>query len=231
MTCGNSEDHGTVTRTRRMQVKVCEIFTSIQGESSHVGRPCTFVRLTGCNLRCIYCDTRYSYDEGVELSVDEIISHIRLVSVNLVEITGGEPLLQEEGVRTLIRLLLDDGYEVLLETNGSRSIRDIDRRAVVILDVKTPGSLVNSEMDPSNLDILRPSDEVKFVITGREDYEWAKRLMAEKGLRDKCGVLFSPAFGMIAPHDLAKWIIEDRLDVRFNAQLHKYLFGPDKRMV
>ncbi len=212
-------------------MKVCEIFTSIQGESSHVGRPCTFVRLTGCNLRCIYCDTRYSYDEGVEMSVDEIINHIKLVSVNLVEITGGEPLLQEEGVRELTRLLLDDGYEVLIETNGTRSVRDIDRRAMIILDVKTPGSLMSTDMDPSNLDILKPGDEIKFVITGREDYEWAKRLMAEKGLREKCAVLFSPAFGMVAPQDLARWIIEDRLDVRFNAQLHKYLFGPDKRMV
>lgn len=211
-------------------MKVCEIFTSIQGESSYAGLPCTFVRLTGCNLRCIYCDTRYSYDEGVEMSIDEIISHIKLVSVNLVEITGGEPLLQPESLR-LITALLDDGYDVLLETNGSLSIRDVDRRATVILDVKTPGSLVNDKMDLSNLDFIKPSDEIKFVITSREDYEWAKQMMENYRLRDRCKILFSPAFGMMAPADLARWIIEDRLDVRFNAQVHKYLFGPDKRMV
>jgi len=211
-------------------VKVCEIFTSIQGESSYAGLPCTFVRLTGCNLRCSYCDTRYSYDGGFEMSMEDVISHVRLVGVNLVEITGGEPLTQPDSLK-VITALLDDGYEVLVETNGTQSIAEVDRRAVIIMDIKTPGSLMESEMDYSNLDFIKPGDEIKFVITGREDYEWAKRLIDDHGLRKRCKLLFSPAFGMISPEELVRWIIEDRLDVRFNAQVHKYIFGHDRRMV
>lgn len=212
-------------------MKVCEIFTSIQGESSYAGLPCTFVRFTGCNLRCSYCDTKYSYDEGVEMTHDEIISRVKHSGVNLVELTGGEPLLQGEHMLKLTRALLDDGLNVLIETNGSLNIGEIDRRATIILDVKTPGSLMNDKMDLSNLDLIKPSDEIKFVITGREDYDWAKQMVVTNALRDRCKVLFSPCVGMIAPEELAGWIIEDRLDVRFNAQVHKYIFGPDRRMV
>ncbi|MBI5640632.1 MAG: radical SAM protein [Nitrospirae bacterium] len=212
-------------------MKVCEIFTSIQGESSYAGVPCTFVRLAECNLRCLYCDTQYSYANGIEMSVEEILNHVKLVGVNLVEITGGEPLLQEAETLQLITSLLDDGYEVLLETNGSLSIKDIDRRAVIILDVKTPGSGMNSEMDLTNLGFIKPSDEIKFVICSREDYEWSRSFIAENGLKGRCTILFSPALGMLQPVLLARWIIEDRLDVRLNTQIHKYIFGTDERMV
>lgn len=211
-------------------MKVCEIFTSIQGESSYTGLPCTFVRLAGCNLRCIYCDTQYSYDSGLEMSLEEVISHVKIIGVNLVEITGGEPLLQEE-THLLTKWLLDEGYEVLIETNGSLSIKDIDKRAVVILDVKTPGSCMSADMDLSNFDFLKPGDELKFVICDRNDYEWSKNMISEHGLRGRCKILFSPALGMVSPSLLARWIIEDRLDVRFNFQIHKYVFGPDERMV
>lgn len=208
-------------------MKVCEIFTSIQGESTYAGLPCTFIRFSGCNLRCSYCDTQYAYYEGVELSEDEIINELSLVGVNLVEITGGEPLLQE-GIHHLIERLLNDGHRVLVETNGTQSIKDIDPRAVIILDIKTPGSGMVSEMDFTNLDYLKPIDEVKFVITGRGDYEWAKDLIAEKRLTEKCTVLLSPVVEVLPAKNLVKWIIEDRLDVRLNLQIHKYIFYDEK---
>jgi 7-carboxy-7-deazaguanine synthase len=211
-------------------MKICEIFTSIQGESSYAGLPCTFIRLTGCNLRCTYCDTTYSYDEGYERSEEEIMATVRDRRVKLVEITGGEPLLQE-GVYPVIERLLDSGYTVLVETNGSMSIRKIDRRAVIILDIKTPGSGMSGEMDFSNLTQLKQSDEIKFVLTGRTDYEWAKEIISKYALGEKSHVLLSPAFGNLSPEQLAGWILEDRLDVRLNLQLHTYIFGPGRKSV
>jgi len=211
-------------------MKVCEIFTGIQGESSSSGVLSTFVRLSGCNLRCSYCDTTYAYYDGTELTEDEIIDKVKTAGVKTVEITGGEPLLQE-GVLHVVKRLLDDGCKVLIETNGSIDIRDIDRRAVVILDIKTPGSGMSEKMKMSNLDYLGPKDEVKFVITNREDYEWAKGVVSRYALAGRCKVLFSPAFGMLKPRDLSEWIISDRLDVRLNLQLHKYIYGPEERGV
>jgi len=211
-------------------MKVCEIFTGIQGESSSSGVLSTFVRLSGCNLRCSYCDTTYAYYDGTELTEDEIIDKVKTAGVKTVEITGGEPLLQE-GVLHVVKRLLDDGCKVLIETNGSIDIRDIDRRAVVILDIKTPGSGMSEKMKMSNLDYLSPKDEVKFVITNREDYEWAKGVVSRYALAGRCKVLFSPAFGMLKPRDLSEWIISDRLDVRLNLQLHKYIYGPEERGV
>jgi len=211
-------------------MKVCEIFTSIQGESSYAGLPCTFIRLTGCNLRCTYCDTTYAYAEGSERSEEEIMGIFRDSGVKLVEITGGEPLLQED-VYPLIERLLDSAYTVLVETNGSMSIHEIDRRAVLILDIKTPGSGMSGEMDFSNLAQLKQTDEIKFVLTGRADYEWAKEIMSNYALREKCHVLLSPAFGNLSPEQLAGWILEDRLDVRLNLQLHNYIFGPGRKGV
>ncbi|MDA8105202.1 MAG: radical SAM protein [Nitrospiraceae bacterium] len=213
------------------RVKVCEIFTSIQGESTYVGLPCTFVRLAGCNLRCVYCDTQYSFESGIEMPLDDIVSHIKLVGVNLVEITGGEPLLQGSDTLALIRTLLDEGFEVLVETNGTLCVKDIDRRAVIILDVKTPGSLMSDKADLSNFDHLKPADEIKFVICDKNDYDWAKDMVARFGLREKAKLLFSPVLGMLPPRQLAKWIVEDRLEVRLNVQIHKYIFGPDERGV
>jgi len=211
-------------------VKICEIFTSIQGESSYAGLPCTFIRLTGCNLRCTYCDTTYAYAEGSECSEEEVAGIVGDSGVKLVEITGGEPLLQED-VYPFIERLLDSGYTVLVETNGSIDIRKIDRRAVLILDMKTPGSGMSGEMNFSNLAHLKQSDEIKFVLTGRADYEWAKEIMSKYALGEKCRVLLSPAFGNLSPEHLAGWILEDRLDVRLNLQLHTYIFGPGKKGV
>lgn len=213
-----------------MIMKVCEIFASIQGESTHAGTPCIFIRLTGCNLRCSYCDTTYAYTEGTELSEEEIIRVVAGLGLKTVEITGGEPLLHE-GVRHLVKSLLDIGYAVLIETNGSRDIGKIDKRAVIILDIKTPGSGMSDEMKISNLDRLKRADEVKFVITSREDYEWSKEFIRAHSLAGKCVVLFSPVSGMLDLRDLSRWIVEDRLEVRLNLQVHKYIFGPDCRGV
>ncbi len=209
-------------------MKVCEIFKSIQGESSYAGLPCTFIRLTGCNLRCSYCDTQYAYHEGKELTEDEIMNEVRHASVRLVEITGGEPLLQR-GVYHLVTRLLDEGYTVLIETNGSLSIENIDRRAIIILDIKTPGSGMCEEMDLSNLDHIKSTDEIKFVITSRIDYEWSKEIMNKYKLRDKCQFLLSPAFGVLSSEDLSKWMIRDGIKARLNLQIHKYIYNPDKR--
>jgi 7-carboxy-7-deazaguanine synthase len=211
-------------------LKICEIFASIQGESSYAGLPCVFVRLTGCNMRCPYCDTKYAYDEGAEMSVAEILESVRRCGIPLVEITGGEPLLQGE-TPALAGLLLDQGYTVLIETNGSLRIDRLDQRAVMIMDVKTPGSGMWRMTDLSNIGLLKPTDELKVVITDRQDYEWAKAFIRQHQVAGTCTVLFSPAFGMVTPRTLAQWILEDRLPVRLNVQLHKYIFGPSERGV
>lgn len=206
-------------------MKVCEIFTSIQGESSYSGMPCTFIRLTGCNLRCLYCDTQYAYYEGKEVSEDEIMRKVKDAGIKLVEITGGEPLLQK-GVYHLIERLLDEGYKVLIETNGSLCIKEIDRRAVVVLDIKTPGSGMSDKMDFSNLNLLKSIDEIKFVIINRRDYEWSKEIISRHRLMEKCHILLSPAYKILSPEDLAKWMVNDRLGARLNLQLHRYIHLP-----
>ncbi len=212
-------------------MKVCEIFTSIQGESTYAGLPCTFVRLSGCNLRCAYCDTKYSYYEGVTMGIEEIISNVDSAGVRLVEITGGEPMLQAKDTLSLIKKLLDRDYEVLVETNGSINIKELDKRAIIVLDIKTPGSGMSEEMDFTNLNIIKKSDEVKFVICSRHDYEWTKEIISKYQLENRSNVLLSPCSGMLQPKDLALWIIEDKLHVRLNIQIHKYIFHPDERMV
>lgn len=211
-------------------MKVCEIFTSIQGESSYAGMPCTFIRLTGCNLRCSYCDTTYAYYGGKELSEDEIMSEVRRAGIDLVEITGGEPLLQKE-VFPLIERLLDKGYTVLVETNGSQSIKEIDKKAIVILDIKTPGSNMSKDMDFSNLDCIKSSDEIKFVITSKGDYEWSKEIIQRYKLMEKCHLLYSPAFGVLPPENLARWMINDGLKIRLNLQLHKFIFSSEQKEI
>jgi 7-carboxy-7-deazaguanine synthase len=212
-------------------MKICEIFTSIQGESTYAGLPCTFIRLTGCNLRCSYCDTQYAYAEGSDRSLEDIMDCVNKSGLNLVEITGGEPLLQGNETLELIRMLLDKGHKVLIETNGSESIKDIDERAVIIMDIKTPSSNMSEKMDFSNLDFIKNTDEVKFVICSREDYEWSKNIISSYRLAGKCELLLSPAFNVLEPSLLSGWIIEDRLDVRLNLQIHKYIFGPGERGV
>jgi 7-carboxy-7-deazaguanine synthase len=209
-------------------VKVCEIFTSIQGESSYSGMPCTFIRMTGCNLRCSYCDTTYAYYDGRELSEEYIIGEARRADINIVEITGGEPLLQKE-IFHLIKKLLDENYKVLIETNGSMNIKDVDKRAVVILDIKTPGSGMSEKMDLSNLENIKSTDEIKFVVTNRTDYEWSKDIIHKYNLINKCHLLLSPAYGILPPEDLVRWMIEDRVKARLNLQLHKYIFSSDRK--
>jgi 7-carboxy-7-deazaguanine synthase len=215
-----------------MALKVNEIFYSIQGESSYAGRPCVFVRLTGCNLRCSYCDTRYAYEEGEDLEIEAIISRVRSYRCPLVEVTGGEPLMQAEA-SILISRLLDEGYEVLLETNGSHDIGRIDHRCVRIVDIKCPSSGQAEHNDLENLARLTEKDELKFVIETREDYEYAKRtLELVKGKQPVAHrVHFSPVFGKLAPESLAGWILEDRLEARLHLQLHKIIWPPDRRGV
>ncbi len=211
-------------------MKVCEIFASIQGESTYAGLPCIFVRMTGCNLRCKYCDTTYAYDQGSEMTVQEIIDAVRCFGFNLVEITGGEPLLQRD-TGALISLLLNMKFKVMIETNGSANIGDIDRRAIIIMDVKTPGSGMSGSVRIENIALLKKSDELKFVITDKVDYDWARAMVRQFSLSEKCTVLFSPVYGKLEPLELSKWIIADKLPVRINLQLHKYIYSPDQRGV
>jgi len=209
-------------------MKVSEIFTSVQGESHFAGYICTFIRLAGCNLRCTYCDTQYAYHEGNEINLDSIVYKVIQAGVKTVEITGGEPLLQED-TSLLIEKLLDEGFRVLVETNGSLSIKGIDKRAIVILDIKTPGSGMSDKMDFSNIDYIKQDDEIKFVITDREDYEWTKEIMSKYELAKKSHVLLSPAYGILDPQELIQWMLKDKINARLNLQLHKYIFGPDAR--
>lgn len=210
-------------------MRVTEIFHSIQGESSHAGRPCTFVRLTGCNLRCVWCDSEYTFTGGERMSVDEVMARVAGYGCNLVEVTGGEPLLQKESFE-LVRRLCDEGYEVLIETSGSIDTTPIDERSKVILDIKCPGSGEVEKNLWSNLERLRPGDEIKFVIANRDDYEWARDVVRDKGL-GRWTVLFSPVHGEADLRSLAEWILEDRLPVRLQVQLHKSIWGADARGV
>jgi len=215
-----------------LSLKVNEIFYGIQGESSYAGRPCVFVRLTGCNLRCSYCDTQYAYSEGGEMEIDEIIGKVSSHRCSLVEVTGGEPLIQEE-TPSLIHRLLEEGFEVLLETNGSRDISRIDGRCVRIIDIKCPSSGEDKKSDPENLKRLKEKDEIKFVIGDRADYDYAKKIVDTINLDSpvKNTIHFSNVFGRMHPRTLAQWILEDHLNVRLHIQLHKFIWGPEQRGV
>ncbi len=210
-----------------MSLLVNEIFYSIQGESIYSGIPCVFVRLTGCNLRCSYCDTAYAYYEGVELKIEEILSGVDNYNCPLIEITGGEPLLQDE-TPLLINRLLEKKYEVLLETNGSININSVDSRCIKIVDIKCPSSGENDKNDLENLKRLNQKDQIKFVIERREDYDFAKEIikLISPGFPMK-NVLFSPVIEQIHSSQLAEWLLEDRLRVRLQIQLHKIIW-PDK---
>lgn len=212
-------------------MRVNEIYLSIQGESSYMGRPCVLVRLTGCDLRCTYCDTEYAFTEGEEVSSDEMFSIVEKLGVNLVEITGGEPLLQKD-VFPFIDRLIESGFEVLVETSGCVPVKKLNKKAVKIMDIKCPSSGESAKNDWRNLDYLQPHDEIKFVIGDREDYEYALNIMNKTGLEGKVKeILMSPVHGKIDNADLAKWIIEDKRDVRMQLQLHKYIWDPAKRGV
>jgi 7-carboxy-7-deazaguanine synthase len=208
-----------------------EIFHSIQGESTHAGRPCAFVRLSACDLRCSWCDTTYAFHEGHKVSVEDVVAQVRAFECEHVEITGGEPLLQAD-VYPLMEQLLANGHTVLLETGGHRSIEAVPEGVIRIVDVKCPGSGEAEKIHWQNLDLLRPSDEVKFVIKDRADYEYARDIVRQHDLAKRTtAVLFSPVHGVMDPSRLASWILEDRLQVRLQLQVHKFIWGADVRGV
>lgn len=210
---------------------VNEIFHSIQGESSFAGQPCVFVRLTACDLRCSWCDTPYSFHEGQKMSIEEVIAQVDGFGCSVVEVTGGEPLLQKD-VYPLMDRLLASGKTVLLETGGHRSIADVPADVVRIVDVKCPSSGEAAKNDWSNLRRVTDRDEVKFVIENRADYDYARDIVTREQLAGRVrSVLFSPVHGMLAPIDLARWILDDRLPVRLQLQVHKYIWGADVRGV
>jgi 7-carboxy-7-deazaguanine synthase len=215
-----------------MALMVNEIFYSIQGESSYAGRPCVFIRLTGCNLRCSYCDTKYAYEEGEEIDIDTIVKRVSTFECPLIEITGGEPLIQKETPQLVIHLL-EKGYHVLMETNGSQDITLIDDRCIRIVDIKCPLSGETAQNDLRNLERITDDDEVKFVLSGREDYEYAKHVLTHIKLSASRmnRIHFSPVLGKIEPKLLAKWILDDHLKVRLHLQLHKIIWSPDQRGV
>ncbi len=213
-----------------MTLLVSEIFHSIQGESTWAGMPCTFVRLAGCNLDCRYCDTQYARSGGQSMTIQEILGRLDRWHCNLVEITGGEPLLQDE-CHDFCRALADRGKTVLLETNGSRDISTVDPRVIRILDVKCPGSGMAHQNHWQNLDIVGPRDEVKFVITNRDDFDWACDLVTGHHLLDRCPVLFSAALPDLSPSVLADWILASGLPLRLQVQLHKILWPHEERGV
>jgi len=207
-----------------MTLRVHEIFHSLQGESSRVGLPTVFVRLTGCPMRCVYCDTAYAFTGGENMELDEIMAQVSKHSTRYVTVTGGEPLAQKECL-VLLKKLCDAGYEVSLETGGAIDTSGVDNRVAVILDVKTPGSGEVEKNLWDNLQHLKPKDEVKFVLCNRSDYDWAKQVLAERAIDNKCSVLFSPVYNQVNPTELAEWILHDRLPVRMQVQLHKLLWG------
>jgi 7-carboxy-7-deazaguanine synthase len=210
---------------------VNEIFHSIQGESTHAGRPCVFVRLTACDLRCRWCDTPYAFHEGRRMSVDEVVADVASRRCDVVEVTGGEPLLQPD-VYPLMQRLLDAGKTVLIETGGHRSIADVPKGVIRIMDVKCPGSGESDKNDWSNLALLTSRDEVKFVIADRADYEFARDVTGREKLIGRVNaVLFSPVHGELDPKLLSQWVIEDRLPVRVQLQVHKYIWSPTTRGV
>jgi 7-carboxy-7-deazaguanine synthase len=208
-----------------------EIFHSIQGESTHAGRPCVFVRLTACDLRCSWCDTPYAFHEGQKMTVDAVVDRVKAYGCPLVEVTGGEPLLQRD-VYPLMARLLADGRAVMVETGGHLSVDEVPRGVVRVIDVKCPGSGEAEKNHWPNLEKLQPIDEVKFVIRDRADYEFACEITARYRLPERCAaVLFSPVHGVLDSKDLASWILTDGLPVRLQLQVHKYIWGADVRGV
>lgn len=207
-------------------IKVNEIYFSIQGESTKAGLPCVFIRLTYCNLRCTYCDTEYAFYEGKDYTIEQIIEAVKKYNCKLVEVTGGEPLVQEECI-TLMKTLCDEGFEVLLETGGSLSVKNVDTRVKIIMDLKCPSSGMLKKNLYENIDFIKPSDEIKFVIGSREDYNWSKEVLNKYNLTNKCSVLFSVVFGELEPVTLVEWILEDNLNVRFQLQMHKFVWEPN----
>ena len=209
------------------RLRLTEIFLSVQGESRSVGWPTVFVRLTGCPLRCTYCDTAYAFHGGQWWEIDAILAEVARLGVRHVCVTGGEPLAQKRCV-LLLQRLCDAGYEVSLETSGAIDIANVDPRVSRVVDLKTPASGEQQRNLLGNLALLSVHDQVKFVVCDRADYDWASAMVAEHAIASRCEVLFSPSFDQVAPRDLAEWILADRLPVRFQMQLHKQLWGEEK---
>jgi len=213
-----------------MILKINEIYHSIQGESSFTGLPCIFIRLTYCNLRCSYCDSEYTFYEGTDMSIDEILDKIKNYSCKLVEVTGGEPLFQK-GCIDLLQKLVDLDYQVLLETSGSLTIKNVPKEVINIIDFKCPSSNMKKKNLWENINYLKVDDEVKFVIGNREDYEWAKNKIKKYNLTNTCKVLMSPIYKEIEPKMITEWILEDNLNIRFQVQLHKEIWPEEERGV
>jgi 7-carboxy-7-deazaguanine synthase len=211
-------------------MKINEIFKSIQGETSYAGLPCAFVRVTGCNLRCNYCDTTYAYEEGKEMSLSTILESIARLRTKIVCVTGGEPLSNND-TPLLLEELLVKNYTVLVETNGSYDIRTIPQEVIKIMDIKCPDSNMSHLMNWQNIKYLTKSDEVKFVLSSRKDYEWTKAVIYKYNLSEVANILIGTVFGVISPKMVVQWILEDNLDVRFQLQLHKYIWEPQTRGV
>ena len=209
-------------------LRVTEIFRSIQGESTHAGRPCTFVRLTGCPMRCVWCDSEYTFTGGDHLALDDVMQQVRSLGCNLVEVTGGEPLAQKEAL-ALIQRLCEESFEVLVETGNYVSTAGLDPRARVILDIKCPASGEEPRNDWSNIERLRAEfDEVKFVVAGKEDWLYAKRVIEEQKLETRTrAILISPVWGGVDLQHLANWVAGSGLNIRMQLQMHKYIWGPD----
>jgi len=204
-------------------IKINEIYLSVQGESTHTGLPCIFIRLTGCNLRCSWCDTAYAFHEGKNMSIDEILQKVEDFGIHLVEITGGEPLMQDN-VYTLMKRLIKKGYKVMLETGGSISLERVPKDVIKIMDLKCPGSGEQEKNNLDNLKLLAPHDEVKFVILDRKDYEWSCDIIKKYKINETAHILFSPVFEKLELKEMVKWILEDRLPVRLQTQLHKIIW-------
>ena len=204
-------------------IKINEIYLSVQGESTHTGLPCIFIRLTGCNLRCSWCDTAYAFHEGKNMSIDEILQKVENFGIHLVEITGGEPLMQDN-VYTLMRRLIEKGYKVMLETGGSISLERVPKDVIKIMDLKCPGSGEQEKNNLDNLKLLAPHDEVKFVILDKKDYEWSRDIIKRYKINETAHILISPVFDKLELKEIVKWILEDRLPVRLQTQLHKIIW-------
>ncbi|MFK8066891.1 MAG: 7-carboxy-7-deazaguanine synthase QueE [Gammaproteobacteria bacterium] len=209
--------------TDKNTLRITEIFLSLQGESSRVGIPTVFVRLTGCPLRCQYCDTAYAFNGGTVKPIEEIIDQVKSYQTPFVTVTGGEPLAQKTCL-ILMEKLCDQGFSVSLETSGAIDISKVDQRVNKVMDLKTPASLEEEKNDYQNLEFINDQDEIKFVICDRNDYKWSKNILEKYKLADRCQILFSPVADALSPSNLADWIIEDRLPVRFQIQLHKLLW-------
>lgn len=213
-----------------MALKINEIYYSVQGESTHAGRPCIFIRLTYCNLRCSYCDTEYAFYEGKDMEITHIMKEIQQWDCNLVEVTGGEPLFQEECI-ILLNELVNSNFEVMLETGGSLPISDVPKKVIKIVDFKCPSSLMVKKNLWSIVEDLKAHDEIKFVIGNREDFDWAKDRITEYSLEKICTLLFSPTFGKIDPQEIVEWILAENLPVRMQMQMHKMIWNPEEKGV